>query len=96
MVEVATLGFDAEMVYFECEDGETVDGPCGGFGVEGGIGEWSDVGENLHVVVVDLLDEVGTALVAFVDAPLDGKGKDGVDVGWAYEVFKVPLYGVNP
>ena len=93
---VSAFGLLAHVIDLQCQDAQPVDGPCGAFGVDGGIGQGIHIAIGVAEIAVYLLYEVCAVLVRLIDAPLQLQGCYGVDVRVANDVFVVPLHGVDP
>ncbi len=46
-------------------------------------------------VCVDFFNEVGSVLIAAVDTPFEREGFNGVDIGVADDILKMPLHGID-
>ncbi len=84
------------VVDLEGQNGQTVHGPGGRLGVDGGVGLHGNVAVERTEIRVDGLDQVGALLIAGIDAALEGQSLHGIDVGVADDVLQMPLHGVNP
>ena len=93
---VGTLHFLTHVVYLQRKDREAVDGPCRTFGIDGGVGSGFHVLILVEEIAVDEFHQVGTVLIALVDAAFEHEGSCRIDVRVAYDVFEMPLYRINP
>ena len=93
---VGALHLLLHVVNLQSQDAETVDGPGWTFGVDGSIVLTLHAVELGVEVTVNLLYQVGTVLIALVDATLERQCIHGIDVLIADDVLQMPLHGVNP
>ena len=84
------------VVNLEGENTQTVNSPCRTFGIDASIRQNFHLRILLTEVGVDLLYEVGTVLVALVDATFQGESFHWVDLWITYDVLEMPLNGVDP
>ena len=95
-IGIGTLSLLTHVPDFEGKNRQAVDGPRRALGIDGCILEDVNALVTLAEVGVNLLDQIGAVLVAVVDAALQGKGLDGVDILITNDILEVPLHGVNP
>ena len=89
---VGALHFTFHVIYFESQDREAVECPCGTFGVDGGRGEGAYRCVKVAEIGVKLFHHVGSDLIGTVDATLESESGHGVDFRVADNVLKVPLH----
>ena len=96
LVNIVTLDLGTHMVYFECEDRQTVDSPRGGLGVASGVCCGTDIFVLIEQLRVDILHHIATHLIRVVDTAFEVQSVNGIDVGVADNILEVPLYGIDP
>ena len=93
---IGTLHLFLHVVNLQNQDREAVDGPCRTLGVQPGISLQGHLAVVLQEITVNLLHQVGTVLVALVDAAFQGERSSGVNLRVANQVFQMPLHRINP
>ena len=84
------------MVNLQSQNRQTIDGPRGTLGIDDRIGQRLYFGVLLKEITVDAFHKIGTVLIGLIDTPFDGQSLDRVDFGIPYNIFEMPLHGVDP
>lgn len=93
---VGALHFLTHVIDFQCKYRKPVDGPCRTFGVNRCIGLYFYIFIFVKEIAVNQFHQISTVLIGLVDTAFQCQCFHRVNLRVANNVFKVPLYCVNP
>ena len=84
------------MVDLQGEDAQTIHSPGRTLRIQTGVGQYLYLIIYMAEVGIDFLYQIRTILIALVNATLQGKSFDGIDMWITNNILIMPLHSINP